>query len=170
MNGLLLQFDGGAPSTGGDGGFGAVLFWPDGEIMDQLHGYLGSNVNHHICEYCGLIYGVRLAREYAPATLRIIGDSMMVVKQVTGAYRVRGDHLAVLHAAAVAELAALARYVDDRAYEAHGEQGRRQAGDPCAHREDAHVRGAGRRSRVSRRYKSLRPAPTSAVSHEGDGR
>ena len=107
MNGLLLQFDGGAPSTGGDGGFGAVLCWPDGEVMEQLYGYLGSNVNHHICEYCGLIYGVRLAREHAPATLRIIGDSMMVVKQVTGDYRVRGDHLAVLHAAAAAELAAL---------------------------------------------------------------
>lgn len=84
---LVLTFDGGGASSGGPGGWGAVLQREGaqrggGTIIEERNGYLDDATNND-AEYTGLIRGVEMALEYAPSHLHIAGDSMLVICQVT---------------------------------------------------------------------------------------
>ena len=78
---------------------GIVREVPD---LTTPHGPLRSN---NIAEYHGLIYLLRHlrdldARSERDGTYVVCGDSQLVLRQMTGRYRVRSDHLRQLNAEA----------------------------------------------------------------------
>jgi len=61
--------------------------------------YLGT-VTNNVAEYRGLIAGLEAAASQGVKSLEVSMDSELVVRQMTGEYRVKNEGLKPLHAAA----------------------------------------------------------------------
>ena len=83
----LLQFDGAAVPNPGRVGAGAVLFGPDMRVIFEMGDYHPHGTNN-FAEYNGLIIGLEGALAAGVKHLIVEGDSMLVVKQVQGLWKV----------------------------------------------------------------------------------
>jgi ribonuclease HI len=96
-----LYCDGAARGNPGPAGAGAVIVNPAGHIVAKVGKFLGEETNN-VAEYMGLILGLKRAKAMGIKELQVLADSELVVKQVRGEYAVKAEHLAPLHAEAVA--------------------------------------------------------------------
>jgi ribonuclease HI len=94
-----LRCDGGARGNPGPGAAGYVLVAPEGHEVEAKGEYLG-HVTNNVAEYRALIAGLAAAARHAAAPLRVCMDSELVVRQMTGEYRVKHAGLKPLHAEA----------------------------------------------------------------------
>jgi ribonuclease HI len=92
----LLMVDGASRGNPGDAGCGAVIFDPDGETVRELSRYLGKTTNN-VAEYAGLLMGLEEALKLGVKRLRVESDSELLVRQLTGVYRVKEPRLIELH-------------------------------------------------------------------------
>lgn len=67
-----------------------------GKIVEEFGRRLGTLTNNE-AEYHALLLGIRRARELGASELSIRLDSELLVKQLTGAYKVKSAHLKPLH-------------------------------------------------------------------------
>ena len=102
-----LRCDGGARGNPGPGAFGFVLSDPRGAEREARGEYLGT-VTNNIAEYRALIAGLESAALHGARAVRVVMDSELVVRQMTGEYRVKNEGLKPLHAEARRRAAALA--------------------------------------------------------------
>jgi ribonuclease HI len=108
----LLQFDGAADPNPGKGSGAYVLFGPpekEGDwlvrnVIEEGFKYLSHSTNNE-AEYTGLILGLEKALEHNVEAIKIEGDSMLVVNQVLGHWRVKEPRLVKYHSRAVELLA-----------------------------------------------------------------
>jgi ribonuclease HI len=98
-----LFVDGAARGNPGPAGAGAVIVSPEGHVVAKIGKYLGETTNN-VAEYTGLILGLKRAKAMGLRELEILADSELVVKQLSGDYQVKAEHLAPLHAEAKALL------------------------------------------------------------------
>jgi ribonuclease HI len=96
-----LYCDGASRGNPGPASIGFVLYDPEGETVAALGGVIGETTNN-VAEYEALIAGLETARTHGVDELSIRLDSLLLVKQVTGEYRVKASHLKPLHRRAVA--------------------------------------------------------------------
>jgi len=89
-----LYFDGAARRNPGPGGAGAVLTGRGRTILISVP--LEGDVTNNVAEYAGLIAGLRKALALGVTHLEVVGDSELVVFQMTGRYRVTKEHLQLL--------------------------------------------------------------------------
>lgn len=89
---LTLHFDGGARGNPGPAAAGVVLRSDGGEALLEA-GYLLGNMTNNQAEYSALLIGVRAANQCGAEQLTIYGDSELLVKQLTGQYRVKSEGL-----------------------------------------------------------------------------
>ena len=61
---------------------------------------IGSTTNN-VAEYQALIAGLEAAREFPSRVVRVRADSMLVIEQLKGKWRVKQEHLRPLHARAL---------------------------------------------------------------------
>lgn len=94
-----LRCDGGSRGNPGPGALGFVLLDPRGREVEARGEYLGP-VTNNVAEYRALIAGLLAAAQHGAPALRVCMDSELVVRQMTGEYRVRHRGLKPLHAAA----------------------------------------------------------------------
>jgi ribonuclease HI len=94
-----LRCDGGARGNPGPAAYGFVLTNPAGAEIEARGAYLGTATNN-VAEYQGLIAGLEAAVAHSVDTLEVNLDSELVVRQMTGAYRVKHEGLKPLHAEA----------------------------------------------------------------------
>jgi len=94
-----LRCDGGARGNPGPGALGYALFDPAGAEIEARGEYLGT-VTNNVAEYRALIAGLEAARRHGAQRLRVCMDSELVVRQMTGEYRVKNAGLKPMHAAA----------------------------------------------------------------------
>jgi ribonuclease HI len=80
-----------------------VLDNPRGESRTEVCRYLGEATNN-VAEYQALLLGLREARQQGVDRLQIFADSELLVKQLTGLYRVKSPHLLPLWQEATKEL------------------------------------------------------------------
>ena len=104
----VLRCDGGARGNPGPGAAAFALFDPAGEEIEARGEYLGA-VTNNVAEYRGLIGGLRAAAQHDVANLRVYMDSELVVRQMTGEYRVKHAGLKLLHEQARREAARFER-------------------------------------------------------------
>jgi ribonuclease HI len=100
---LVLNVDGGARGNPGPAAIGAVISDPDGTVLEEIAECIGVATNN-VAEYRALLRGVAAARALGGDELEIIGDSELVARQLTGAYRVKHAALKPLHAQALRAL------------------------------------------------------------------
>ncbi len=71
----------------------------DGSLVEELSGAIGVATNN-VAEYRGLIAALEWARDHGHRSVRVRSDSLLLVQQMLGNYKVRNAGLAPLHAAA----------------------------------------------------------------------
>jgi len=95
-----LYCDGASRGNPGPAGAGIVLHDPQGRLQVNTGRYLGETTNN-VAEYQALLLGLEEARKIEVKKLRIFADSELMVKQLTGRYRVKSPHLIPLWRQAV---------------------------------------------------------------------
>ena len=87
----LAWVDGGSRGNPGLAGAGVVLELADGRREEHTL-FLGTATNN-VAEYAALLAALERARRLAVARIEVRSDSELLVKQMTGVYRVRKPHL-----------------------------------------------------------------------------
>ncbi len=95
MSRALLYADGAARGNPGPAGAGAVLLGERGDVIVELTKYLGTATNN-VAEYAGLILGLEEAKRRGIDDIEVRMDSELVVRQVSGLYRVRHPNMVPL--------------------------------------------------------------------------
>jgi ribonuclease H / adenosylcobalamin/alpha-ribazole phosphatase len=90
-----LSTDGGARGNPGPAAYGYVLEAENGTILDARGATIGVATNN-VAEYSGLIAGLRKAVELAVDELEVVSDSELIVRQMTGDYKVKNEALRAL--------------------------------------------------------------------------
>jgi ribonuclease HI len=106
-----LFTDGGARGNPGPAAFGYVLETEDGTVLDARGEAIGVATNN-VAEYKALIAGLEKALELGVDDLEVVSDSELLVRQMTGVYRVKNRGLMPLSldAAALARQLGHVRY------------------------------------------------------------
>ena len=110
---VRLYTDGGARGNPGPAAYGYVLEKEDGTVL-AAHGERIGVATNNVAEYRGLIAGLEKAVELALREVDVISDSELLVKQMTGEYRVKNEALRELSLQA----SRLARQVGNVSYRA----------------------------------------------------
>lgn len=103
-----MYADGGSRGNPGPAASGAVIFDERGAVLREVGTFLGRATNN-VAEWTGLVTGLEAAVELGIDDLAVRLDSELVVKQISGAYRVKNEALIPLHARAKALLRKFAR-------------------------------------------------------------
>lgn len=93
---ITAYFDGGARSNPGPAGYGVHIVDEQGTVLAELHGSLGIATNN-VAEYHGLIAALQWAVENNVARLTVKGDSLLIIEQMRGNYKVKNEGLKPLH-------------------------------------------------------------------------
>ena len=89
---FVLHFDGCSKGNPGPAGAGAVIYKDNVEYWSSCY-TVGKHFTNNYAEYCGLLLGLRGAISHNITHLLVKGDSMLVIKQMRGEYKVQSDLL-----------------------------------------------------------------------------
>jgi ribonuclease HI len=93
---ITAYFDGGARSNPGPAGYGVYIVDDQGNVQAELAGSLGIATNN-IAEYNGLIAALQWAVDHNLDAITIKGDSLLIIEQMRGNYKVKHEGLKPLH-------------------------------------------------------------------------
>src|SRR4051794_13722353 len=93
---FTLEFDGGSRGNPGPAGIGCVVRAADGTALLTLGRYIGTATNN-VAEYTALITCMEEAKRLGAKRVKVRGDSELVVRQMTGQYRVKHPDLIPLY-------------------------------------------------------------------------
>lgn len=93
--------DGASRGNPGPASTGVRLLADDGAVLKDHGRTLGVQTNN-VAEYEALLDALRLAKDLGATELLVHSDSLLLVKQVQGEYRVKNAGLALLKAKAAA--------------------------------------------------------------------
>ena len=88
--------DGGARGNPGPAGWGVFIQSADGAIVAELYGALGSAPNN-VAEYTGLLSALGWCVEHQATHVHVRSDSLLLVQQMLGNYKVKNAGLKPLH-------------------------------------------------------------------------
>ncbi len=94
-----LFADGGSRGNPGPAASGAVLYDEHGEVVEEVGLFLGVATNN-VAEWTALVSGLEAALARGVDEIAVRLDSELVVKQLSGEYRVKHAGLIPLHAKA----------------------------------------------------------------------
>jgi ribonuclease HI len=99
---IVVYADGGARGNPGPAAIGAVVLDPGTDPPTRLATVserIGVATNN-VAEYRAVIAGLEAARAFPARTLQLRADSMLVIRQLEGKWKVKQEHLRRLHAQA----------------------------------------------------------------------
>jgi probable phosphoglycerate mutase len=96
---ITANIDGGARGNPGPAGYGVIIRDADGTVLDELYGALGVATNN-VAEYNGLLAALRWAKDHGHSVVHVKADSLLLVEQMRGNYKVKNAGLQPLHARA----------------------------------------------------------------------
>lgn len=96
---ILVFIDGGARGNPGPAGYGVHIERLDGSLVEEFSNAIGIATNN-VAEYRGLLAALEWAKDHRYEIVRVRSDSLLLVQQMLGNYKVRNAGLLPLHAAA----------------------------------------------------------------------
>jgi len=93
---VTVNIDGGARGNPGPAGYGAIFKDAAGKKIGELSRYLGIQTNNY-AEYSGLIAALEYALGQGHKALKVFSDSELMVRQMTGIYKVKSPELRTLY-------------------------------------------------------------------------
>ena len=97
---LVLHVDGGARGNPGPAAIGVVVSSPDGQVLEETAERIGPATNN-VAEYRAVLRGLEQARSLGATEVEIVGDSELVARQISGAYKVKHPSMKPLHQQAI---------------------------------------------------------------------
>jgi ribonuclease HI len=99
---ITLMVDGGSRGNPGPAAIGAIIL-QNGREADRVSEFIGEATNNE-AEYTALVEGLKKARGLAGKSIHVKADSMLIVKQLLGHYKIKSPNIRPLHAEATALL------------------------------------------------------------------
>ena len=132
---VVVEADGGSRGNPGPAGYGAVVRDADsGEVLLEVAAGIGVASNN-VAEYRGLIAGLEAARELGAERVDVRMDSLLVVNQMSGVWKVKHEAmkpLASQAAAVVREIGSVTFRHIPREQNSHADRLANQAMDDAA--------------------------------------
>ncbi len=92
---ITAYTDGASLGNPGRMGIGVVLY-QSGKKIGEISEYIGEGTNN-VAEYTAVIRAIEFAKLQGDNTVHIMSDSELVVKQLTGKYKIKDEKLKLLH-------------------------------------------------------------------------
>lgn len=96
---IVAYIDGGARGNPGPAGYGVRIEQPDGRLVEELCESIGIATNN-VAEYRGLLAALEWARAHGCHRVHLRSDSLLLVQQMLGNYKVKHPGLQPLYAKA----------------------------------------------------------------------
>lgn len=96
---VVAYIDGGARGNPGPAGFGVRVERADGTVLDEFCESIGTATNN-VAEYRGLLAALKWAKRHGHKELHVRSDSLLLVQQMLGRYKVKHPGLQPLYAEA----------------------------------------------------------------------
>jgi ribonuclease HI len=96
---LVAYIDGGARGNPGPAGYGVRLELADGTLVEEFSGAIGHATNN-VAEYRGLLAALEWALTHGHKRLHVKSDSLLLVQQMLGRFKVKHPGLQPLYAKA----------------------------------------------------------------------
>jgi len=96
---IVAYIDGGARGNPGPAGFGVRFETQDGTLVEEFCESIGIATNN-VAEYRGLLAALDWARAHGHHAVHIRSDSLLLVQQMRGNYKVKNAGLQPLYAKA----------------------------------------------------------------------
>jgi probable phosphoglycerate mutase len=96
---IVAYIDGGARGNPGPAGYGVRIETPGGALIEEFHDAIGVATNN-VAEYRGLVAALEWARAHGETDVHVRSDSLLLVQQMLGKYKVKHPGLQPLHAKA----------------------------------------------------------------------
>jgi ribonuclease HI len=93
---VTVRTDGASRGNPGPSGIGVVLEVEGASHRIERFEYIGEATNN-VAEYRALLLALAEAERISPSSLTILSDSELLVRQLTGEYRVKSDLLRPLY-------------------------------------------------------------------------
>lgn len=93
---IIIYVDGGSRGNPGPAAAGVVIARDDGSVLHEAGYFLGQDTNNG-AEYKALILALQYISDLPAEHVAIQSDSELLVRQITGEYRVKSPSLAKLH-------------------------------------------------------------------------
>jgi ribonuclease HI len=91
-SGIVAYIDGGARGNPGPAGYGVRIENPDGTLIEEFHASIGVATNN-VAEYRGLLAALEWALSQEQQRMHVRSDSMLLVQQMRGLYKVKSPGL-----------------------------------------------------------------------------
>lgn len=88
--------DGGARGNPGPAGWGVVVKGESDDVVAELFGALPHSTNN-VAEYNGLLAALDWCRDHGATAVHVKSDSLLLVQQMKGVYKVKNEGLKPLH-------------------------------------------------------------------------
>ena len=150
---IVAYIDGGARGNPGPAGYGFRIERPDGTLLEEFGAAIGVATNN-VAEYQGLIAALNWARAHDEPAVHIRSDSLLLVQQMLGNYKVKNPGLQPLHTRARLLSLEIGRVTFEhipRAQNAHADRLANAAMDEAAGAAPAGQPAVGQPSRVALR-------------------
>jgi len=96
---VIAYIDGGARGNPGPAGFGVRIERDDGTLVEEFSEAIGVATNN-VAEYRGLLAALEWAKGHGERGLHVRSDSLLLVQQMKGVYKVKHEGLKPLYARA----------------------------------------------------------------------
>lgn len=96
---IVAYIDGGARGNPGPAGYGVRVERPDGTLVEEFSEAIGLATNN-VAEYRSLVAALEWARAHGSRRVHVRSDSLLLVQQMRGNYKVKHPGLQPLYAKA----------------------------------------------------------------------
>ena len=96
---IVAYIDGGARGNPGPAGYGVRIEQPDGTLIEEFCESIGIATNN-VAEYRGLLAALEWAKQHGHKQLHVRSDSLLLVQQMLGRFKVKHPGLQPLYAKA----------------------------------------------------------------------
>jgi ribonuclease HI len=96
---VIAYIDGGARGNPGPAGYGVRIEQADGTLVEEFSEAIG-NATNNVAEYRGLLAALEWAKRDGRRALHVRSDSLLLVQQMIGNFKVKNAGLQPLHARA----------------------------------------------------------------------
>ena len=101
--GTKVFTDGGSRNNPGIAGCGAVII-RNGRVLASSYKFLGLKLTNNLAEYYGLLLGLHLAQNYGLHKIEVCMDSLLIVKQINGEWKINEPNLLNIHEKIIKEI------------------------------------------------------------------
>ena len=92
---LIAYIDGSSMGNPGESGYGIILKDEKENTLETLGRHIGTATNN-IAEYSGLLNCLKIACKYGSNSIKVFSDSLLMVNQLNGNYKVKNEGLKII--------------------------------------------------------------------------